>query len=63
MEVALAASSVAVLGVRCVTYAVTVLALCIMVLLAAHMVIQVLVRCGVKITTAGTSNTFLILLV
>jgi hypothetical protein len=63
MEVALAASSVAVLGVRYVTYVVTVLVLCIMVLLAVHMVIQALVRCGVKTITAGTSNTFLILLV
>jgi hypothetical protein len=60
MEVALAATCVAALGVLFVTFAVMVLALCIMVLTAAHTAIQVLVRCGVKIITAGTSNTFLI---
>jgi hypothetical protein len=60
MEVALAATCVAVLGVRYVTYAVMVLALLIMVLVAVHTAIQVLVQCGVKTITAGTSNTFLI---
>jgi hypothetical protein len=60
MVVALAATCVAVLGVRYAMCAVTVLALCITALAAVHMAIQVLVRCGVKIITAGTSNTFLI---
>jgi hypothetical protein len=56
MEVALAARCAAATGLLFAMFAVMVLVLCIMVLLAAHMVIQVLPKSGVILISAGISK-------
>jgi hypothetical protein len=60
MEVALAVRCAAATGLLFAMFAVMVLVLCIMVLVAVHMATLVLVKSGVIQISAGTSNLFLI---